>query len=53
MAPAEFMATLDLLELMHGRAGHKPVGTPEELFPGTYYLQEVDERFRRKYARRV
>ena len=53
VTPAEFTATLDLLEQMHGRASHKPVGTPEKLFSGTYYLQEVDERFRRKYARRL
>lgn len=32
-------------------APYKPVGPTSNLFPGTWYLTEVDEMHRRKYER--
>jgi hydroxymethylglutaryl-CoA synthase len=46
--------TFDDMCLMRERAhlqkNYKPEGNPDTLFPGTYYLTEVDDMFRRKYA---
>lgn len=38
-----------LREHAHLQKNFKPAGQPETLFPGTYYLTEVDDMFRRKY----
>ena len=38
---------------MHGKAGYSPRASTDKLFPGTYYLQEVDDQFRRRYARKL
>jgi hydroxymethylglutaryl-CoA synthase len=39
----------DLREHAHLKKDFKPVGNTETLFPGTYYLTEIDGMFRRKY----
>jgi hydroxymethylglutaryl-CoA synthase len=31
---------------------HIPEGPIEELLPGTYYLEEIDDKWRRKYQRK-
>lgn len=50
--PEEFTETLLKREHRYNQKGYAPSGNPEEdLFPGTYYLQENDEHGRRKYAR--
>ena len=50
--PEEFTETLLKREHRYNQKGYSPSGNPEEdLFPGTYYLQENDEHGRRKYAR--
>lgn len=51
-SPSHFTAALDALEQAHGQPGHKPLSTADDLLPGTFYLQEVDDRFRRKYCRK-
>jgi hydroxymethylglutaryl-CoA synthase len=33
----------------HLKNSYTPTGPTDTLFPGTYYLTEVDEMFRRKY----
>ena len=33
-------------------APYKPVGSTEHLFPGTWYLIDVDNKHRRKYERK-
>ena len=49
--PAEFEKTMKLREETHHLAPYAPVGEPGDLWPGTYYLTQVDERHRRTYAR--
>ena len=39
-----------LREKAHLQKNFKPAGTTEDLVPGTYYLTEVDDMFRRQYA---
>ena len=48
--PATFSAALKRREETHRHANYKPQSSTEYLFPGTYYLVEVDEKFRRTYA---
>jgi hydroxymethylglutaryl-CoA synthase len=38
-----------LREKAHLKKNFQPVGKVEDLLPGTYYLTEVDDMFRRKY----
>lgn len=33
-------------------ANYVPRGSADDLFPGTWYLSRVDDKFRREYARR-
>ncbi|KXS11198.1 hydroxymethylglutaryl-CoA synthase [Gonapodya prolifera JEL478] len=49
--PAAFDATMQRRERTHGKKGYAPVGKIDGLFPGTFYLENVDERFRRSYGR--
>ena len=48
---AEFNAAMDLRAARYGTAGWTPSGPTDALFPGTYYLAEVDALHRRTYAR--
>ncbi|KAF0697073.1 Aste57867_12220 [Aphanomyces stellatus] len=50
--PEEFNAHLDLRETSHGLKSYTPVQSVDTLFPGTYYLVGVDDKHRRKYARK-
>jgi hydroxymethylglutaryl-CoA synthase len=38
-----------LREHAHLKKNFKPTGNTDTLFPGTYYLTEIDDMFRRKY----
>ena len=49
--PEEFEKNMKLREETHHLAPYKPVCSPAELFPGTYYLTLVDEKHRRTYER--
>ena len=42
---------MDLRAARYGTAGWTPSGPLDALFPGTYYLAEVDALHRRTYAR--
>lgn len=39
----------NLREKAHLQKNFKPTGSTEHLYPGTYYLTDVDDMFRRKY----
>lgn len=39
----------NMRERAHLKKNFKPEGNPDTLFPGTYYLVEIDDMFRRKY----
>jgi hydroxymethylglutaryl-CoA synthase len=52
-SPEEFNLTLKRTEEQYERAGYRPEASSEDLLPGTYYLEEVDSKFRRNYVRKV
>ena len=49
VAPEVYDEMCLLREKAHLKKDFKPVGNTETLLPGTYYLTEVDDMFRRKY----
>lgn len=51
VAPAEFSETIEVRAKNNHTAPYKPTGSLKALFPGTYYLKEVDELYRRTYER--
>uniref|UniRef100_A0A8D0KPT7 Hydroxymethylglutaryl-CoA synthase n=1 Tax=Salvator merianae TaxID=96440 RepID=A0A8D0KPT7_SALMN len=52
VSPERFTEIMKLREDTHHLVDHTPHGSKEDLFPGTWYLEQVDEKNRRKYARR-
>ena len=40
-----------LREESYGRVGYVPTEGIDHLFPGTYFVEEVDSKYRRKYSR--
>jgi len=52
VTPQEHQDTLRLREKVCLAKDYTPVGSVEDLFPGTYYLTNIDEKFRRTYARK-
>ncbi|XP_074858816.1 hydroxymethylglutaryl-CoA synthase, mitochondrial [Carettochelys insculpta] len=50
--PEEFAAIMKQREETHHLVNHSPQGSKEDLFPGTWYLEHVDDKHRRRYARR-
>eukprot|EP00123_Amoebidium_parasiticum_P000614 comp11463_c0_seq1/m.5898 comp11463_c0_seq1/g.5898 ORF comp11463_c0_seq1/g.5898 comp11463_c0_seq1/m.5898 type:complete len:447 (-) comp11463_c0_seq1:657-1997(-) len=48
--PADFAAAMKLREETHHLAPYTPVA-PVEFFPGTYYLESIDDKHRRFYKR--
>ena len=51
VVPGEFESTMKLREETHHLAPYQPVGDTSKLFPGTYYLDKVDDMHRRSYSR--
>ncbi|KAL6235777.1 hypothetical protein BDW75DRAFT_130863 [Aspergillus navahoensis] len=49
LPPTDYEAMCELREHAHLAKDFKPSGNPDTLFPGTYYLTEIDGMFRRKY----
>ncbi|KAL1980590.1 hypothetical protein VTN96DRAFT_3920 [Rasamsonia emersonii] len=49
VSPQEYDNMCLLREHAHLKKNFKPAGNPETIAPGTYYLVEVDDMFRRKY----
>lgn len=48
-SPDEYEADIKLREDIHLRKNVKPVGSIDHLAKGTYYLTEIDDRFKRYY----
>ncbi|XP_053394830.1 hydroxymethylglutaryl-CoA synthase 1-like isoform X3 [Mercenaria mercenaria] len=48
----EFDQLMKLRETTHHKAPYKPVGNTEHIFPGTWYLTDIDDKHRRKYERK-
>ncbi|KAF8504446.1 hydroxymethylglutaryl-CoA synthase [Russula emetica] len=46
----EFVDGLALREENHNAAPYQPTGSIDNIWPGTYYLESIDEKYRRKYA---
>ncbi|EAU90443.1 hydroxymethylglutaryl-CoA synthase [Coprinopsis cinerea okayama7 len=49
--PEEFVAALALREKNHNAVDFTPEGSVDNIWPGAYYLEHVDSKFRRKYVR--
>lgn len=47
----EFAAVMEQREQFYNKVDFSPPGDIKNLFPGTWYLERVDEMYRRKYAR--
>ncbi|XP_074816966.1 hydroxymethylglutaryl-CoA synthase, mitochondrial isoform X2 [Natator depressus] len=50
--PEEFAEIMKQREESHHLVSHTPQGSKDDLFPGTWYLERVDDKHRRQYARR-
>lgn len=51
--PALFEKTMTLRQEVHHKAPYVPVEPVADFFVGTYYLENVDDMHRRKYARKT
>ncbi|KAJ2915957.1 hypothetical protein MD484_g4458, partial [Candolleomyces efflorescens] len=49
--PEEFVAALALREKNHNAVDYTPEGSVDNIWPGAYYLESVDSKYRRKYVR--
>ncbi|XP_063480804.1 hydroxymethylglutaryl-CoA synthase, mitochondrial isoform X2 [Symphalangus syndactylus] len=52
VSPEEFTEIMNQREQFYHKVNFSPPGDTNSLFPGTWYLERVDEQHRRKYARR-
>ncbi|TMW55756.1 hypothetical protein Poli38472_010638 [Pythium oligandrum] len=48
----QFSYYMDLREKFHGKKSVTPVQPVSTITPGAYYLVDIDEKFRRRYARK-
>uniref|UniRef100_A0A4X1SQY8 Hydroxymethylglutaryl-CoA synthase n=2 Tax=Sus scrofa TaxID=9823 RepID=A0A4X1SQY8_PIG len=53
VSPEEFTEIMNQREQYYHKVNFTPPGDPNSLFPGTWYLERVDELYRRKYARHL
>jgi hydroxymethylglutaryl-CoA synthase len=51
--PAEFERTLEMREKTQHRKDYSPSGSIEHFWHGTYFLQHVDDKYRRSYRRKT
>lgn len=51
ISPEEFSQLMEIREKNNHSAPYKPSGRIDILFPGTYYLKNIDELYRRSYER--
>ncbi|KAF9565880.1 hydroxymethylglutaryl-CoA synthase [Agrocybe pediades] len=49
--PQEFVDALHLREKNHNASSYTPEGSVDNIWPGAYYLESVDSKYRRKYVR--
>ena len=47
----EYVEAMKLREANHNAAAYVPQGSLDNLWPGSYYLTGIDEKYRRSYAR--
>ncbi|EJD08545.1 hydroxymethylglutaryl-CoA synthase [Fomitiporia mediterranea MF3/22] len=47
----EYVDSLALREKNHNAGAYIPEGSIENIWPGSYYLESIDSKYRRKYAR--
>ncbi|KAJ7781976.1 hydroxymethylglutaryl-coenzyme A synthase N terminal-domain-containing protein [Mycena maculata] len=47
----DFVDALDLREKNHNAVSYTPEGSVDNIWPGAYYLDSVDEKYRRKYVK--
>lgn len=50
--PEQYLAAIDAREKAHLQKSFKPEGSIEHLSKGTYYLTEVDDKYRRLYTKK-
>ena len=51
--PEDFVKTLELREKRYNAKSYTPQSPIADLFPGTFYLVNVDDKFRRTYERKT
>ena len=49
----EFTVALDGLEEQYEKSNFTPKTPADHLLPGTFYLHEIDQNFRRTYVRKT
>ncbi|KAJ7759163.1 hydroxymethylglutaryl-coenzyme A synthase N terminal-domain-containing protein [Mycena metata] len=47
----EFVDALELREKNHNAVSYTPEGSVDNIWPGAYYLESVDDKYRRKYSK--
>ncbi|KAJ7642793.1 hydroxymethylglutaryl-coenzyme A synthase N terminal-domain-containing protein [Mycena polygramma] len=47
----EFVDALELREKNHNAVSYTPEGSVDNIWPGAYYLESVDDKYRRKYVK--
>jgi hydroxymethylglutaryl-CoA synthase len=47
----DFVDALALQEKNHNTASYTPEGSMDNVWPGTYYLESIDSKYRRKYVK--
>ncbi|KAF9512658.1 hypothetical protein BS47DRAFT_1330141 [Hydnum rufescens UP504] len=47
----EYVEAMKLRERNHNAGDYTPTGSLENLWPGTYYLENIDSKYRRTYSR--
>jgi hypothetical protein len=52
LAPSDLASALDAREKSHGYVPYYPTFAVDNMYPGTYYLQEVNSSFERVYVRK-
>jgi hydroxymethylglutaryl-CoA synthase len=53
LEPAKFEKTLEMREKTQHLKDFSPYGSIEHLWHGTYFLQHVDDKYRRSYLRKT
>jgi len=48
----EYVDALQLREKNHNAGSYVPLGSLDNIWPGAYYLEEIDSKYRRKYGRK-
>ena len=51
-SPEAYVAALESREKAHLKKSYKPLGSIESLVPGTYYLVDIDDKYRRLYEKK-